>query len=118
MERRRAMGAVAESMAALFLQLQGVEILRRNIPCAGVEVDLLARQDTCLLIVEVKLRKPSSQFSALQALGPAQRRRLRRAAGWSLERCLWARSVRIDLVGLSWNPATSRLVIEHLRGVE
>jgi len=118
MEERRAAGTLAENMAALFLQLQGIEILRRNTPCAGVEVDLLARQGSCLLIVEVKLRKPSDRFSALQALGPPQRRRLRRAAAWTLERCLWARSVRIDLVGVSSSRGTDTLLIEHLRGIE
>jgi len=118
MEQRRTAGTLAESIAALFLQLQGIEVLQRNIACAGVEVDLLARQGTCLLIVEVKLRKPSDRFSALQALGAPQRRRLRRAAGWTLERCLWARSVRIDVVGVSSRVGATRLVIEHLRGVE
>jgi putative endonuclease len=117
MDQRQQHGALAEDLAALYLQLQGIAVLQRNAACAGVQVDLLAREGARLLVVEVKLRRRRVGFDAVQSMGDRQHRRLRQAAAWMLQQCNWAHSVRIDVIGLTWEPLQQRLVIEHLRGV-
>lgn len=111
-------GALAERLTAIYLQLHGIDVLGRDVCCAGVQVDLVGRQGRRLLLVEVKLRRPGAALVAAQALGPRQRRRLRRAAAWALGRCSWANSVRIDVVGVTWRPGSCLLRVEHLPGVE
>ena len=118
MDKRHFQGAVAEAIAAQYLQLSGIVVLQRNVSCAGVEVDLVAREGSRLLIVEVKLRKRQIGFDALQSLGVQQRDRLRRAATWMLAQCTWATCVRIDVIGLTWEPRDYRLSLEHLRGID
>ena len=118
MDRRQDDGARAEDMAAAFLRLQGIRVLARDVSCAGVQVDMLARQQRRLLVIEVKLRQPQATVVATQALRPQQRLRLRRAAAWALERCAWAQSVRIDLVAVSWRPGLRHVDVDHVTGVE
>jgi putative endonuclease len=112
---RKRHGQIAESLAALCLELDGYTVLGRNVRCAGVEIDLVARVGEILVLVEVKLRRGGG-FDASQALGPRQVQRQRRAAAALLERSRWAASVRHDLVGIDWSADDLR--IHHLRGVE
>jgi putative endonuclease len=118
MRQRHRDGALAEELTAVYLRLHGFDVLRHNVSCAGVEVDIVARQGSRLVIVEVKLRRPGAALVASQALGWRQRQRLRRAAGWLVERCAWARTVRIDLVGVSWRPGDFHLHVDHVVGVD
>ena len=53
----RAKGAEYEARAAEFLESRGYEILERNFRCAYGEIDLIARQGSGLIFVEVKYRK-------------------------------------------------------------
>jgi putative endonuclease len=109
-----ARGRAGEAIAAWFLALEGYEILARNARVADVELDLVARRGTLLVIVEVKTRGGDRQ-RASAALGAPQRRRLRRAATALLSRAPWAESLRIDAVGIDWRPGELRA--EHWRGV-
>ena len=54
---KRSVGAGYESQAALYLQQQGFEILHRNYRCHIGEIDLIAREDDCLVFTEVKYRR-------------------------------------------------------------
>jgi len=109
-----ARGRAGEAIAAGFLELAGYSILARNARIADVEVDLVARRDSLLVLVEVKTRGTDRQ-RASAALGPLQRRRLRRAAQALLSRAPWAESLRIDAVGIDWRDGEMRL--QHWRGV-
>lgn len=111
---RQARGKVGEDLAALFLGLLGYAILARNGRWADVEVDLLARHESLLVLVEVKLRH-DALGQPEDALHATQRRRLRRAAEVLLERHVWAESVRLDLVTIDWRGP--RMQLRHLPGV-
>ena len=50
-------GAAGEALAAVFLQKKGYLILERNWRYKKFEVDLIARKDNLLVIIEVKTRK-------------------------------------------------------------
>ena len=49
-------GAVAEALAAEFLQARGLKIVARNYRCRGGEIDLIASDGDTLIFVEVRLR--------------------------------------------------------------
>jgi len=115
-DERRRIGAIGEAMAAGLLELQGCTVLQRNVRCADVEVDLVARQDACLVLVEVKLRGHAG-FAPSDGMRPQQRLRLRRAAGALFARHPWAREVRIDLVAVDWRAAEGRVCLQQMRGV-
>lgn len=78
--RRRAeqRGRWAETIAATLLRLKGYRILARRYRCAAGEIDLLAKTGATVVAVEVKTR--ATVHDALEAVTPAQRRRIERAA--------------------------------------
>jgi putative endonuclease len=78
----------------------GWRILGMRLKTHGVEIDILARRGEVLAVVEVKSRATLAE--ALEAVGWAQRRRLRRAAEAILQRPgLTGLAVRLDLVAMA-----------------
>lgn len=59
-------GAAAEDLAAAFLARRGLAIVERNYRCRGGEIDLIARDATTLVFVEVRYRR-SRQFGGAGA---------------------------------------------------
>ena len=51
------LGKLGEAIAARFLEQRGYEIIERNWTCAFGEADIIARDDDCLVFVEVKTRR-------------------------------------------------------------
>jgi len=113
-EARRRAGREGEALAALALELDGYEILARNVRVADVEVDLIARRDRMLAVVEVKTRR-QPLVPAVEGLRPHQILRLRRAAAVLLVSYPEIESLRLDVVGVDCQDGEVR--IRHLRGV-
>jgi len=103
-------GASGESLAAAYLELTGCFIEARNVRLAGIEIDLLAREDQTLVLVEVKFRGRRDFGGAAMALGHAQRRRLVRAAEALATR---SQAVRIDVVAIELDEGGAR--VRHYR---
>ena len=53
-----------------YLESQGMKILERNFRCRTGEIDLIARDGTCLVFVEVKYRTTDRYGSPLEADDP------------------------------------------------
>ena len=107
-EIRRARGAAArlsgrrgEVVAALWLMAKGYRILGFRLRTPHGEIDLVVRRGRVLAAVEVKAR--TSLEAALEAVGPNQRERLRRAvrALAARRRGLENAQVRLDLMALA-----------------
>lgn len=71
-------GRRAEFLAAVWLRLKGYRVLGRRVRNRFGEIDLICRQDRCIVFVEVKGRR--STEAALHALGRKQQRRIAQAA--------------------------------------
>jgi putative endonuclease len=115
-----AVGAYGERLAARYLAESGMQILDRNWQCDQGEVDIVAMDDTCLVIVEVKTRRSLVYGSPVEAVTAAKAARLRRLAGcWLADHRSLVDSVvdvRIDVVGVL-RPARGPAQIEHLVAV-
>jgi len=61
-------GRAAETMAAAYLELAGLQILERNAQLGGVEIDLLALEKRVHVVVEVKYRSRSDFGGGLGAI--------------------------------------------------
>ena len=68
-------GVSAEAVAANYLQEQGYEILERRFKVSAGEVDLIVKNDVCIVAVEVKFRKTLDD-----ALGVIHKKAQRRIA--------------------------------------
>jgi putative endonuclease len=73
-------GDAAEALAADFLASRGLVIIERKYRCRGGEVDLVARDGTTLVFVEVRLRASSAYGGAGASITATKRDRLTLAA--------------------------------------
>lgn len=97
----RISGRRGEVLAALLLMLKGYRILGFRLASPQGEIDLLAIKGGVLAVVEVKQR--TTLETALEAVKPQQRERLRRAAASIAagRPALKAATIRLDLVALA-----------------
>lgn len=99
------------------LRLRGYKILARRFKTPVGEIDLIVRRGDVIAFVEVKARRDLS--TALQAVTPAMRRRIERAANYYLARHSTAAGcvMRFDLFAVAlplrwrhldnaWRPST------------
>ncbi len=97
----RLSGRRGEVLCALWLMAKGYRILGFRLATPQGEIDLLAFRRGVLAVVEVKRR--TTIELALEAVGPIQRERLRRAALSIAARrpALAAATIRLDLMALA-----------------
>jgi len=74
-------GATAERLAAEFLEAHGLSIVERNYRRRCGELDLIARDGSTLVFVEVRLRRGQAFGGAAASITAAKRARLIQAAG-------------------------------------
>lgn len=98
---RQQRGRIGERVAVALLGRAGYTVLEQNVRCGRVELDIVAREGTVLVFVEVKARW-SDDFGAPQdAITPAKRRNLLSAAEQYLRsRRLEDQEWRIDVLAL------------------
>jgi len=119
-----ATGAYGERLAARYLVESGMRILDRNWRCDQGEIDIVAMDVTCLVIVEVKTRRSLAFGSPVEAVTAVKAARLRRLAScWLTDHRSLVDSlgdsvsdVRIDVVGVL-RPSSGPAQIEHLVSV-
>jgi putative endonuclease len=84
-------GKAAEAAVARWLAEQGYAIVATNLHVGRLELDIVARKDRTVVVVEVRLRGGGAWTSGFGSIDPAKRARIRRAG----ER-LWQRRYRND----------------------
>jgi putative endonuclease len=77
MNDRAALGRWGEEIAVGHLRRSGYQILDRNVRTKLGEIDIVAKQGDCLVIVEVRTRR-SSAMTPEESVGPIKQRRLAR----------------------------------------
>lgn len=73
-------GRDGEEAAARFLEAQGYVIVERNCRLSGGEIDIIALDGSCLVVIEVKTRRGSQFGSPFEAVDARKRQRLAAAA--------------------------------------
>ncbi len=84
-ETRLALGEWGENLAVDYLRQQGLKILERNFTTPVGEIDIVARNRTNLVFVEVKTRRSVMFGSPQEAVGKRKQRQIIRAAHWYLQ---------------------------------
>ncbi|MBC7223358.1 MAG: YraN family protein [Anaerolineae bacterium] len=96
----RGLGAWGEALAARELARQGLAILERNYRTREGEIDLIAREGPCLVIVEVKTRRGTGFGTPEEAITLGKRERLIALAQAYVAEVAWEGPWRIDVVGV------------------
>lgn len=73
-------GREGEAQAAEYLRKKRYDIIGANYRCRFGELDLIAKKRELVIFVEVKLRKNDRFGAASDAVTPAKREKLRKAA--------------------------------------
>jgi putative endonuclease len=114
---RRGVGMHGEELAARHLTSIGLTVLALNVRLQGGEIDLVARDDEDLVIVEVKTRIGDDSTAPDLAVTAAKLERLGRLADTYVSRegiddTPW----RVDVVAIVIGRSGRVLRIDHLRG--
>jgi len=80
MATAQARGSAAEDRAARFLEQKRLQIVDRNYRIRGGEIDLICRDGTTVVFVEVRLRSRADYGGAAASITPAKQARLILAA--------------------------------------
>lgn len=78
--KRRDVGILGEQLARDFLKKRGYRILESNYRCPEGEIDIVARQEDCLVFVEVRTKKSLEFGTPEESITPAKMSRLRETA--------------------------------------
>jgi putative endonuclease len=110
---RQGLGRYAEERAAQHLTRKGYEILDRNWRCEVGELDLIAKDGTCLVCVEVRARRgrmlgtPEESITAVK-----QARLVELAQAYTLAHD-WRGDYRIDIVAIEMDRRGHFLRLDH-----
>lgn len=116
--RSKLLGDWGEKIAQEHLKNDGYEILTTNWRCSIGELDVIAKDGDTVVACEVKTRTSAKFGSPLEVIGKDKARRLKQLLyAYLLANSLKARSVRIDIVGVTGIPESDP-TIDHLRGIE
>lgn len=113
---RKELGKHGEELAAEFLLEKGYEILARNLTVRLGEIDILARYDGTIVIVEVKAQAKGELIDPIYKVNPAKQRKLS-----LLARLISARypnsNIRLDAITLYWKPGSDLPIITHYENI-
>ena len=102
MARQYQAGLTGEAAAEAYLTARGMTLLERRFRAMDGEVDLIMREGDVIVFVEVKNRPSGRHGDGLTAVTPAKQRRIVHAAGaFLMERDLFGKPIRFDVVELS-----------------
>lgn len=113
---RKELGAFGEQLACDFIQRKGYEILSRNFLVRGGEIDIIARKDWNLVIIEVKTRTSFAYGYGEGAVDRNKQLRMHHAllhytAPFSV------RYIRFDIIVVDIDRVRSKVAIRHLKNI-
>lgn len=106
-------GKEGEDLAAAYLESQGYAILDRNWHAGHKELDLVARKDDTLVIVEVKTRDNDGYGNPEDAVDNKKIKKLISAADAYIKKNAIDLEVRFDIISIIGHGANSH--IEHIK---
>jgi putative endonuclease len=105
-------------VAASYLAGRGYRVIANNQRTPAGELDLVCRQRSQVVVVEVKARSSEEYGTALEAVGPRKARRLRAATMWWLaERGLLPCAIRFDVVVVLLDRQGLPCSLQHIKDV-
>ena len=95
-------GKEGEDKACSYLKKQGYRIIERNFRTDFGEIDIIAGHKKCTVFVEVKSRGSDSFAMPEENVGPKKQRRIIKSAEvYLLERGLYGTECRFDIISLT-----------------
>jgi putative endonuclease len=116
-QKKQALGAYGETVAARHLVEAGLTVLDRNWRCDEGEIDLVLRDGPVLVVCEVKTRSGTGSGTPHEAVDEVKLARLQRLARrWMQAHGVHRDDVRVDLVAVVASQRGAAHV-DHVRGI-
>jgi putative endonuclease len=113
--QRKELGTRGEEIACTFLEGRGVEIIERNWKCQAGEADVIAREGSDLVFIEVKTRTSEVSGFPEEAVSRRKRQRYEKiATEYLFTHDLPSARVRFDVVALLLS-ADGKAFLRHHR---
>ncbi|WP_276352519.1 YraN family protein [Cohnella caldifontis] len=111
-------GRAAEEAAAAYFEEKGCTVAARNWRCRTGELDLIVREGTSLVFVEVRSRTAPTRYgTAVEAVTPRKCRQVRQTAEVYLKmNGLEGHPTRFDAVAVTFGPEGSVRELKHIPG--
>jgi putative endonuclease len=114
-DARRDLGRRGEAVAEAFLRTRRYTIVARNYRCRAGEIDLVARDGSIVVFVEVRSRRGAAAGGPLESVDGRKRARLALVARHFLAAHGWHdRDARFDVLGIRFDAEPP--AVEHVRG--
>ena len=91
-------GLAAEKLAATFLSAQGLKIITQNYHCRFGEIDLIMRDASTLVFIEVRMRSNQQFGSAGASITPQKQQKLMLTAQHYLQHNTEKNACRFDVI--------------------
>ena len=98
MAAHNTLGKAGEDAAVHYLEGKGYEIVHRNWRAGHLEIDIVARKDGYLVMVEVKTRRNTRYQEPAEAVSPLKMKRILQATDAYLQNCESTPAVRFDII--------------------
>lgn len=105
-------GKEGENLALDLLVKKGYKILERNWRHKNLEVDIIAQNNDCLIIVEVKTRSSRYLYEPYIAVNKQKQRNLIQAANYYLDEKYLDFEVQFDIISIVLSSQGNK--IEHI----
>ena len=118
LRRHNLKGAEAEQSALRHLKRQGLKLVSANFACRFGELDLVMKDGSTLVFIEVRSRSPSPHGSAVETITPIKIRKIKNTAAHFLqchpEYNHW--TCRFDTVAITINDGSHQNRLEWIQG--
>lgn len=109
-------GSQYETLAAAYLNKQGLSIIASNYTTRAGEVDLIGRVGDTLVFCEVRYRQNNRHGSPLESITLSKQKKIVRAASHYLQTTKqWHLDVRFDAIAISDHPDDGSPQIEWIK---
>lgn len=113
---RKELGAFGEQLACDFIQRKGYEILSRNFLVRGGEIDIIARKDFDVIVIEVKTRTSSTYGYGEEAVDRVKQQRMRHALS-HYKIPFSFQYIRFDIISVDIDRQNVNVKIRHLKNI-
>lgn len=95
------LGQQYEQLALDYLMQQGLIFVQQNFQCKAGEIDLIMRDGSTLVFIEVKYRASTAFGGALAAVSTSKQQKLLRSCRWYLQKYQLSNApCRIDVLAI------------------
>lgn len=98
--RQQISGKSKETLACQYLENKGFKLIERNYYCRRGEIDLIMRDQNCLVFIEVRYRKHDHFGSAVESITVQKQQRLIFTAEHYRQQTGTPLTVRFDVVAI------------------